>query len=118
MLPDEPAQWKVDFLDSAAIRKSLDSLTSDQLRVAIHDVSYKLSHLGLNVFQSSQAKWLGGGLAEFRHRVNPDVLVRFFFCFEGECVVVVLSAYDKLRAPAASRQQLEIKKARKLLRKL
>jgi len=110
--------WTVEFHDFEAVEKALKRLTVTQLAEAVIGLKTDLEVFGIDLFEFASARWLGGGLAEYRHRRSPDVLVRFFFCFrDGKCIVV-LSAYDKKRSPSKNRQQLEIANARKIMKTL
>lgn len=114
----EPITWKFEILDPVALRKSLKQLSQKQYFDLLEHIGASLSILGLRVFQTGAAKWLGGGLAELRYRENPDVLVRVFFCIRNGEFILLLSAYDKKRDPSVKRQQAEIKLARKIMKGL
>jgi phage-related protein len=110
--------WRVEFIEFSAIERALKRLRPNQLRVAVGALVRDFETHGLDLFAVGSAKHLGRGLAEYRYRDDPEVLVRFFFYLEVNRCVVVLSAYDKKRAPSASRQQKEIAKARKIMQQL
>ena len=116
----EPADqlWTVEFVDFVAVTKSLKRLSVQERSVALRALVFDLETYGLNIFASDRAKWLGSGLAEFRYRKDPSVLIRFFFFIDGTRCFIVLSAYDKKRDPSPSRQQAEIAKARKIVEKV
>ena len=116
MAENSPLGWSLEFVDFGAIRKSLQGLSPQQFATFLDNFRDDVAVFGLNIFSGEKAKWLGGGLAEYRHRSNPDVLIRAFFFIHREQVFVVLSAYNKKRDPSARRQALEIQKARKLQR--
>ena len=59
-------------------------------------------------------KSLGNVLAEYRYRLDPNVLVRCFFVIQGEQIFLILSAYDKKRDSTSKRQQREIALAREI----
>jgi len=113
---DQP--WTVTFVDFGAVTKSLKKVSVQERSVALRALVFDLETYGLNIFASDRAKWLGSGLAEFRYRKDPSVLIRFFFFIDGIRCFIVLSAYDKKRAPSPSRQQAEIAKARKIMDKI
>ena len=116
----EPADqpWTVEFIDFAAVTKALKKISVQERSVALRALVFDLETYGLTVFASDRAKWLGSGLAEFRYRKDPGVLLRFFFFIDGTRCFIVLSAYDKKREPSHSRQQAEIAKARKIMDKI
>jgi len=95
----------------------LDGLTDLQIATVLAYFRDDLADHGTEIFAQGKAKWLGGGLAEYRFRRNPELLVRLFFFLSGKRLVVVLSGYNKKRDPSDSRQQREISTARKLMRK-
>ena len=116
----EPADqpWKVEFVDFGALAKSLKKTGPAQIRESLRVLRLDLETNGLNVFASDKAKWLGGGLAEYRYRQDPSILIRLFFFVYGNRCFIVLSAYNKKRDSSHSRQQAEIAKARKIMDKL
>jgi len=114
MEPDDKP-WTVSFVDFKKVERALSKLSPDQLRLALEALFADFKTHGLTLFRTSCAKWLGKGLAEYRYREDPDVLVRFFFYLDQGRCVVVLSAYDKGRAPSQKRQNMEIARARKIM---
>jgi len=112
------ALWEIEFYDLVAIERALKRVTPAQLAEVIYAMESEFALFGLEVFSLGIAKWLGDGLAEYRFRRSPDLLLRFFFCVRGGKIIVILSAYDKGRSNSKSRQQTEIVKAKKLMKKL
>jgi|SRR5712691_6857921 len=71
-----------------------------------------------------RVRWLA---VEIRHKVEdlppedvgeaPEkILLRVFFCTAGRKIILLMSGYDKARFSGARRQNMEIDKARQLLR--
>ena len=115
---DKHINWKVEFLDFERVLDCLSELSPVELKRFLQQLNIDFERLGLGIFSTARAKWLGRGLAEYRYRVNPNVLVRCFFCVRDEQVFLILTAYDKKRDPAAKRQAKEIVLARKLMKGL
>ena len=114
----ENGNWTLAFADLDALERSLKKLPSDAVLAVVAQFERDLRRYGLEVFNTGAAKWLGGGLAGYRYRRNPDLLIRLFFTIEANQVILVLSGYDKMRDSSHSRQQTEIIKARKALKSL
>lgn len=93
---------------------------------------------GTDVCSSEWGKNLGGGLYEFRIRHTADeierrfaatddvgsasrlgprssILIRIFFTTAGRRIILLLTGYDKGTSPSSRREQVEIKKARRLV---
>jgi hypothetical protein len=113
---DSEVVWKVEFVDFERVVKNLTKLSANEFTRFLKEIKIDFEVLGLRIFSTDRAKWLGNGLAEYRYRVNPTVLVRCFFCVRDEQVFLILSVYDKKRDPSAKRQAREIVLARKLMR--
>lgn len=133
--------WELQFWESDTgrepVREWLDALDDVKQAAAVRGLSIVLADFGPDVCQSEYGKSLGGGLFEFRlrhsakeiiakHRpslleqiklVPPDgsVLLRIFFHPHGDQVILLLGGYDKGRFTGSTRQQREIKAARKRL---
>lgn len=117
-MQDFQAKWSFEFVDSALLGRRLRNLEPATVQEIFDHFRRDIDQYDMAVFQTGHAKWLGKGLAEYRFRKNPDLLIRIFFTIRGSKVVVVLSAYDKKRDPSKTRQQAEINLARKILRSL
>jgi hypothetical protein len=113
---DSEVVWKVEFLDFERVVKNLARLSADELKRFLGQIKVDFELFGLGIFGTDRAKWLGNGLAEYRYRVNPNVLIRCFFCIRDEQVFLIMSVYDKKRDPSAKRQAREIAMARKLMK--
>ena len=111
---DSEVVWKVEFVDFPKFRKSLKRLSTKEFLGLLSTLTTDLSELGLSLFKSDKAKWLGNGLAEYRYRLDPNVLVRCFFVIQDEQIFLILSSYDKKRDSSAKRQQREIALAREI----
>ncbi len=111
---DSEVAWKVEFVDFPKFRKILKRLSTNEFLALLSTLTTDLSDLGLSLFKSDKAKWLGNGLAEYRYRLDPNVLVRCFFVIQGEQIFLILSAYDKKRDSTSKRQQREIALAREI----
>lgn len=111
------------------------SLTTYQQLVVDSALLNVLSVEGIAICSGEWGKPLGGGLYEFRIRKsllvienptntasvtpspdarNAPVLIRIFCTFYGDKIVVLHHGYDKQRDTSSTRQQREIRTARKL----
>jgi phage-related protein len=113
---DSEVVWKVEFLDFERIRKRLAALSPTEIDRFLTQLVLDFERRGLAIFETERAIWLGAGLAEYRYRVNPNALVRAFFCVRKEQVFLVLSVYDKKRDPSPRKQAREIAFARKIMK--
>jgi hypothetical protein len=98
-------------------------------------MQHSLQVLGVGVCATQFGKQLGGGLCEFRLRLDlaevlhrfegrdpaqasgrsEEVLLRVFFHAHGDRLVLLLHGYDKGADPTGRRQQREIAEARRRL---
>ena len=109
-------------------------LTSYQRRALGAAMSEILQMIGKDVCKSEYGKNLGAGLNEFRLRQDSDeiiakftkrapdgerdeskILLRAFFHPHGNHLLLLLAGYDKARDPSDTREDKEIKLARKRL---
>ena len=103
------------FLDLEKFEKFMFSLNKPQRR-AVHQWLVEVQKWDFDrLLRSERVKSLQGGLFEFRIQRQPDLLVRVFFCFQGEFEWLVLHAYDKLKKPQTRWQTRQINIARKLI---
>lgn len=114
-MQESKQSWQVQFHDFPQLRKQLGSLNDAQWQRLIRQLVDDLTLFGVDVTATPAGKWLGAGLAEYRYRQHPSVLVRVFIGFQPGRVIVVLGAYDKLRFTAKRYQSQQIARARKVL---
>jgi phage-related protein len=117
MRSDESGEWIVDIPNPIRVSNGLKGISPEMQLIILDKFRLDLNVNGMNMFALEKAKWLGVGLAEYRFRKDPELLVRLFFFFSGKRVVVVLSAYNKKSDPSRNRQQREIAKAKALMSK-
>ena len=106
------------------VREWLRSLSLTQRQVLGAAMNAVLQHKGIGVCGSEFGRQLGGGLFEFRVRLDPKtvseerglppekILIRVFCHAHGERLVLLLGGYDKARDPSPKRQNSEIEQAR------
>jgi phage-related protein len=120
---------------SEPVRDWAQGLTPTKRRaigVAMHEI---LAHEGNDVISTEFGKALGGGLSEFRVRLDAEqilarrgreivrkivgrrekIMLRVFFHPHGDKLILLLAGYDKGAQPSAKRQQAEIEIARQRL---
>jgi phage-related protein len=109
---------EIDFLDFAKYRRFVGDLERanqqhvDQFLISLETADAR------QLFSSDRVKSLGHGLFEFRIEKKPDLLVRIFFCFESDGLLLVLHAYDKKKNNKINWQRKQIAEARKLMKTL
>ena len=109
--------WTLEYQNLQAFYrflKKLDEKHADYVRLM---VSVTLKRYGPDICETNLGKSLGQGLYEMRLRRNPGLLVRIFFCVEGN-VLVILSAYDKKAHDSPTYQNEQIRNARTLMKRL
>ena len=109
--------WTIEYQNLQAFYrflKKLDENHADYVRLM---VSVTLKSNGPAICETNLGKALGNGLYEMRLRRNPGLLVRIFFCVEGNLVVILL-AYDKKAHDSPTYQNEQIRKARSLMKHL
>lgn len=132
--------WSVEILDEKQFDRFVKKLGPYEEVVLFAAIDHILKPLGIDICNGEWGKALGDGLYEFRVRrslaaiysaagldeddlpsdvktPNKEVLLRVFCTFHGAKVMLILSGYDKKKDPSEKRQQREIKKARRLLKK-
>ena len=110
--------WQVQFLHEKKYLKLIAKFSRSQQK----DITEKLSALlglhGPGVISTGHGKALGDGLYEFRFESAPEILLRVFFIFRDQRVILILSAYDKKANDSKSWQNRQILAARKLQKSL
>jgi putative addiction module killer protein len=86
--------WQVKYLDVVPgknpIEKWLDALTREQLKSVAKEIKM-LEEVGSEL-KLPHSRSLGKGLFELRERRYG---YRVYYCFQNECVIVLLAAGDK-----------------------
>jgi hypothetical protein len=132
------SEWTVEFYADEygrePCREWMEDLSKPK-RLALEEaIGLVLAERGLDVVKTEYGKALGQGLYEFRLRWTADevrqkagrvsasaaaksekIMLRVFFCTAGQKIILLLSGYDKGRAPGDRRQQKEIARARKIM---
>jgi phage-related protein len=98
----------------------IGSLSVPQRRALGYAMYRLLQRYGVGVCDTEFGRQLGGGLFEFRLRLNRSVdkevgSYRVFCHAEGAQMILLLGGYDKGRDPSGRRQALEIRIARRRL---
>lgn len=129
------ATWDITYEDQ--YEKFFWSLPEYEQAVLSAALETVLEVHGIDICSTSWGKPLGGGLYEFRVQKSLDaiyadaglplptglvgtdrkVLIRVFCTFHGNKVVLLLNGYDKKKDPSEKRQNREIARARKQLKK-
>jgi hypothetical protein len=138
--PEQSQPWHIELLrlpngqtPYLTFRSSLNPYETELLDLCVEQI---LARAGINVCETNWGKALGAGLFEFRisrslralanHleielpkdlKGDQTKLFRVFFTVEGQKIIVLLSGYDKGRAPSKKRQQKMIEDARRLLKR-
>lgn len=141
-MSDQPTEWAIEVWTDPKTGKApfetwLNSVDQYDQAVAIKVLEKVVQPLGIDVCSTEWGKALGAGLYEIRIRTslhsaetwgasdpgpaedpkeNRTVLLRIFTTFHGSKVVLLFNAYNKGKDPSETRQQKEIKKARKHLK--
>ncbi len=123
--PPYELEFYVDANGKEVVREWLRGLSLRKKQIIGATMNEVLQHLGVGVCETKFGRQLGGGLFEFRVRVDagsvqpglpPEkVLLRVFCHAHGNRIVLLLGGYDKGEDPSAKRQQAEIELARKRL---
>jgi putative component of toxin-antitoxin plasmid stabilization module len=131
--------WTAEFYEDSngkrPVETWMESLSEAEFAALRAAVLHVLEPQGLALGGSAWLKALGQGLHEFRVRHDAAtieamysnagsttstpparILLRMFVHFHGDKVILLLHGYDKGKASSASRQNKEIKEARKRLR--
>jgi hypothetical protein len=132
--------WTLEFYEEGGrepvlnFLRDLDEFKEQALAAALRNV---LAYEGIGVCGSSWGKWIpdAPGIFEFRvrhdaatilrqrglpvpeqlHESHAGILLRVFCHAHGNKLILLLAAYDKGKAPSATRQNQEIKWAKKRL---
>lgn len=121
---------------SAPVEDWLDRLSPAKQAAAQRSLTKILAVDGIDVLGTEWGKPLDDGLYEFRIKHDADailaqrdpelaaklgpqpsqpMLLRIFFAFDGQKIILLVGGYDKGQSPSKKRQQKEIKIARKRL---
>lgn len=87
-------RWRIEYWDVAKgknpIEKWVDALTTVQLKSVAKEI--KMLEEAGNELKLPHSRSLGKGLFELRERRYG---YRIYYCFQGECVIILLAAGDK-----------------------
>jgi putative component of toxin-antitoxin plasmid stabilization module len=109
------AHWQIELHEDFDLRRFLGTLKPLDTQVGMEFLAKVVLFENLTMAPNLWIKPLGTGLFEFRIGAG-STLVRIFFTFKKERVVLLLGAYDKGADPTNKRQQQEISIARKRLK--
>ena len=106
--------------EKPVLRWIKEDLSVRQRRALGYAVYRLLQRYGVSVCDTEFGRQLGGGLFEFRLRIQAgakgeSALLRVFCHAAGDRVILLLGAYDKRKDPGRRRQGREIKVARRRL---
>ena len=106
--------------DKPVLRWIKDDLSVRQRRALGYAAYRLLQRYGINVCDTEFGRQLGGGLFEFRlrlqeHADGESALLRVYCHATGDRLILLLGGYDKGKNPGRRRQDREIHVARRRL---
>ncbi|MTA59385.1 MAG: hypothetical protein F2550_03530 [Actinobacteria bacterium] len=104
--------WTVELHQDFDFDRFLTELPLTDQVIVVRAVQAVLREHGNRLAGTHWVTALGAGLFEFRISA-PQLLIRIFFTYQAQRVILLLAAYDKQRDPSQKRQQREIAQARK-----
>jgi hypothetical protein len=129
--PENSPQWDIVLPDASGFSKFVKSLSPAKQRTLEVSIDKILLVHGTDLIDGDLIKTLGGGVYEYRVGPNTTrmmnkalesavvphqkIALRVFLSFERNRVIVLLGSYDKGAHDSKSKQQSEIKKARRIL---
>jgi hypothetical protein len=136
--PDQ--HWRLDAPDDGRFWNFYDNLKEIERATLQAALDHVLAVYGNDICSTSWGKALGGGLYEFRIRLSLDTILREYgapesnveiprrlagrpcllrvFCtFHGDKIILLLGGYNKGKDPPKKRQNKEISRARRELKR-